>query len=248
MDQSILELLERVKRDRAVSNLQSGKNGRNGADRPGGAERFLPISFNELIFAAVEHRGRRQNSATHALSRDFSVFKESHRGVDAAHVKGLALNHVMASSDHALCRGASDIHDQSCFVRRRKRKAAALKHESRFFFASKNFNFAVQNPFRALNKFLRIFCCSKRLSADRTDMVSRQPADLFRNAGQGIQSPVLSLRRQIAVFIDTGRQTYRFFPAALGNNALAFNSGNFQTEAVASQVYRCKLHLFAPPI
>ena len=79
-------------------------------------------------------------------------------------------------------------------------------------------------------------------------MISRHPANLFRDAGQGVKSSVLGLGRQIAVFIDSCRQTYRFFPAAFGNNALAFNSGNFQTEAVASQVYRCKLHSFFPPI
>ena len=154
MDHLVLELLKCVKSDRTVGNFERGQNRRNGTDGTGRAERLLPISLNKFIFAAVQNRSGRQNGALHALSRNFAVFKESHRGVDAAHVKGLTLDHLVASSDHALRRCTSDIHDQSSFIRRRKRKAAALEYKSRFFFASKDFNLTVKNLFCALNELL----------------------------------------------------------------------------------------------
>ena len=154
MDNFVLELFKRIKSDRAVGNPERSQNGRNGTDGTRRAERFLPVSFNKPIFAAIQNGSGRQNGALHALCGNFAVFKESHRGIDAAHVEGLTFDHLVAASDHALGRGTSDIHDQSGFVRGRKRKAAALEYKSRFFFASKDFNLTVKNLFCALNELL----------------------------------------------------------------------------------------------
>ena len=72
--------------------------------------------------------------------RDFAVFKELNRGVDAAHVKRFALFGQVPTADDEFRGGAADVDNQTLLGGRRERMRAARKHEARLFAARDDFD------------------------------------------------------------------------------------------------------------
>ena len=228
------------RRDAAIADVVGGENARHGADRAGGAERFLPVARRERFERLFQlGTGRDLRFAERPLA-EASLGKILHRQAHAADLERLGLAGSRTAADDHFGRPATDVDDQPRHGRRLQ-PGDTGEDQARFLATGDDLDGMAEHGLGAQQERVAVLRLAQRLRRHRPHLRRREAVEPAREAAQAGEAPFGSLLAQVAGLVEPGAEAHRLLQVVDAAIAAAVDLADLETKAVRADVDRGQL-------